>query len=109
MNAASSRPNPDIRLKIWMIISQLLAFGSLLIWGVFAFMSLLFFDAKASLQAFAPMIALWAYPILPIGFSIAAWVSYARRMTVWAAVFSGISAAPIFLACISILPLIAWR
>ena len=81
-------------LMIWMIISQVLMLGSLLIWLFAAGMSVMAFDSGVSAEAWTFVIIVWSYPILPIGLIIAAWIAYAKRKTVLAAVLSGLSFAP---------------
>ena len=87
-------------LLIWMILSQLLAVGSLAIWLLIAGLSVMAFDSGVTAEAWAVVIAVWSYPILPIGLAIVAWIAYARRRNVLAAVMSGLSFAPPFL-CIA--------
>ena len=82
-------------LLIWMIVAQLLAVGSLLIWFVGAGMSMMSVDADGSLPAW--ILAVWCYPILPLCMCIGAWVAYKRRKNTLAAILSGLSFAPIVL------------
>lgn len=82
-------------LLIWLIVSQLLALGSLVIWFVGAGMSLMSVDADGGLPAW--ILAVWCYPILPLFMSIGAWVAYKRHKNSIAAVLSGLSFAPIIL------------
>lgn len=81
-------------LLIWMILSQLLALGSLVIWLLMAGLSVMAFDQGSSPEAWTFVIAVWSYPILPIILVIAAWIAYARRRNVLAAVLSGFAFAP---------------
>jgi len=89
-------------LLIWMILSQLLAVLSLVPWLLMAGLSVMAFDSGVTAEAWAIVIAVWSYPILPIGLAIVAWIAYARRRNVLAAVISGLSFAPPFL-CIFII------
>lgn len=73
-HASSRRP-----ILVWLIISQLLALGSLFFWLVAAGLSVMAFDSGVTREAWNFVIAVWAYPIWPIGFAIASWVAYARR------------------------------
>jgi hypothetical protein len=93
-NTTTKRP---AGLLIWMIVSQLLALGSLAIWLVMAGLSVMAFDAGESTGAWAFVIAVWSYPIFPLAMSIGAWVAYARRRNKLAAILSGLSFAPLVL------------
>ena len=81
-------------LIIWMIISLLLMLGSLLIWLLMAGLSVMAFDSGVSAEAWAIVIIVWSYPILPIGLIVAAWIAYARHKNILAVVLSGLSFAP---------------
>jgi hypothetical protein len=81
-------------LMIWMIISLLLMLGSLLIWLLMAGLSVMAFDSGVSAEAWAIVIIVWSYPILPIGLIVAAWIAYARHKNILAVVLSGLSFAP---------------
>lgn len=82
-------------LLIWLIVSQLLAVASLLLWFVGAAMSIMSVDPEGSLPAW--IIAVWCYPVFPLGVSIGAWVAYTRDKNKLAAILSGLSFAPIVL------------
>ena len=95
MIAISAPPQPRrTGLMIWMIISQVLMLGSLLIWLLAAGLSVMAFDSGVSAEAWTFVIIVWSYPILPISLIIAAWIAYARRKNVLAGVLSGLSFAP---------------
>jgi hypothetical protein len=81
-------------LLIWLIVSQLLASGSLLIWAVMAGLSVMAFDSGESPEAWAFVLSVWAYPLFPLSMSIGAWVAFARRKNRLAAVLSGLTFAP---------------
>ena len=81
-------------LLIWMIVSQLLAVASLLIWALMAGLSVMAFDSGESKEAWTFVIAVWSYPIFPLVMAIAAWVAFARRKNTLAAVLSGLSFLP---------------
>ena len=81
-------------LIIWMVISQLLMLGSLAIWLLVAGLSVMAFDSGVSAEAWAIVIIVWSYPILPIGLIIAAWIAYAKHKNILAVVLSGLSFAP---------------
>ena len=95
MIAFSDPPKPRrTGLMIWMIISQVLMLGSLLIWLTMAGLSVMAFDSGVSAEAWTFVIIVWSYPILPIGLIIAAWIAHAKRKNVLAVVLSGLSFAP---------------
>ncbi|MBK9924062.1 MAG: hypothetical protein IPP66_02115 [Anaerolineales bacterium] len=99
----SPTPQPKrTGLIIWMIVSQILALGSLLIWVVMAGLSVMAFDSGESPQAWAFVIAVWSYPIIPLVLVIIAWIAFAKRKNVLAGVLSGLSFAPPFLLYIFI-------
>lgn len=84
-------------LLIWMILSQLLALGSLVIWLLVAGLSVMAFDQGSSPEAWAIVIAVWSYPIIPLILVIAAWIAYAKKRNILAGVLSGLSFTPPFL------------
>jgi len=95
---ASPAPQPKrTGLLIWMILSQVLTVGSLLIWLLIAGLSVMAFDSGESTQAWTIVIAVWSYPIIPIALVIAAWIAYSKRKNILAAVLSGLSFTPPFL------------
>jgi hypothetical protein len=87
-----------------MIVSQLLMVASLVIWLLVAGLSVMAFDSGVTAEAWALVIVVWSYPILPIGLVIVSWIAYARRRNTWAAVLSGLSFAPpiLFYLCLAI-------
>ena len=85
---------PRTGLLIWMIVSQLLILVSLVIWLMVAGLSVMAFDSGVSAEAWAIVITVWSYPILPIVLVIASWVAYRRQRNAMAAVLSGLSFAP---------------
>jgi uncharacterized BrkB/YihY/UPF0761 family membrane protein len=76
-------------LLIWLVVSQLLAVASLLIWLVVAGLSVMAFDSGESPQAWAFVITVWSYPILPVALAISAWIAYTRRKNTLSAILSG--------------------
>lgn len=84
-------------LKIWLILSQLLAAGSLLIWVAIAGLSVMAFDSGESPEAWAFVITVWSYPLLPLGLAIGAWIAYRKRKDKLAAILSGLTFAPAIL------------
>ena len=84
-------------LLVWMILSQLLTLGSLLIWLLAAGLSVMAFDSGESAAAWSLVIVVWAYPIIPLALVIGAWISFAKHKNKLAAILSGISFTPPFL------------
>ncbi len=83
-------------LLIWLILSQILAIALLVIWlgvgGVAALgISAMAFDAGETPQAWAFVIALWCWPLIPIMTAIGAWIAYARRKNTSSAVLSALT------------------
>jgi hypothetical protein len=100
---------PRNGLLAWMIVSQILTVLSLVIWLFLAGISVMAFDSGVSAEAWTIVIAVWSYPIIPILLVIGAWVAYARRKNVLAAVLSGLSFAPPILLMLLVLILnMAW-
>lgn len=66
-------------ILIWLIASQLLALLSLIFWLLVAGLSVMAFDSGVTTEAWTFVIAVWSYPIWPIGFASAAWIAYARK------------------------------
>ena len=81
-------------LLIWLIVSQLLALGSLVIWAFVAGFSVMAFDEGPSREAWTIVIAAWAYPLFPLIMAISAWVAFAFRKNRLAAVLTGLPLAP---------------
>jgi hypothetical protein len=84
-------------LVIWMIVSQLLMLGSLVFWLLMAGLSVMAFDSGVTAEAWTFVLLVWAYPIIPLILVIAAWIAFAKRKNVLAAVLSGLTFAPIAL------------
>jgi len=81
-------------LLIWLIISQLLAVGSLVAWLFVAGFSVMAFDSGSSDVAWAIVIAVWSYPLFPLLMAIGAWVAFGFRKNLLAAILSGLTIAP---------------
>lgn len=94
MTENAVHPKPRTGLVIWMVISQLLAVGSLMIWLMMAGLSVMAFDQGSTPEAWAFVIAVWSYPIIPLTLVIGAWIAFARRKNAAAAILSGLSFAP---------------
>jgi hypothetical protein len=89
-------------LIIWMILSQLFAVGSLVIWLVMAGLSVMAFDQGSTPEAWTFVIAVWSYPLFPLLIIIGSWIAFRRRRNTLAAVLSGLSFAPPVLCIIFI-------
>ena len=94
MTEISESPKRRTGLLIWLIVSQLLAVGSLVIWAFLAGMSVMAFDEGQSPEAWTLVLTVWAYPIFPLLMAIGAWVAFGFRKNRLAAVLSGITFAP---------------
>ena len=57
---------PRTGLVIWMIVSQILALLSLIIWLLVAGLSVMAFDSGVSAEAWTFVIVVWSYPIIPL-------------------------------------------
>jgi len=94
MVESAAIPRRRTGLFIWMIVSQLLMVASLLIWLLAAGLAVMAFDSGVTDEAWTFVIAVWSYPIIPLVLVVSAWIAYARRRNVLAAVLSGLSFAP---------------
>jgi hypothetical protein len=94
MTSTTTPPPKRTGLLIWMILSQLLALGSLVIWLLVAGLSVMAFDQGSTPEAWTFVLVVWSYPIIPLILVISAWIAFARRRNVLAAVLSGFSFAP---------------
>ncbi len=97
MSLMEPKPRSRTGLLIWMIVSQLLMIGSLLLWLLVAGLSVMAFDSGVTTEAWTVVIAVWSYPIIPIVLVIGAWIAFARRKDRLAGILSGLSFAPPFL------------
>jgi hypothetical protein len=88
---------------IWLIISQVLAVASLFFWLLAAGLSVMAFDSGVSTEAWTFVIAVWSYPVWPIGFAIASWIAYARRKDQLAGVLTTFTFLPVLLLILAIL------
>ncbi len=82
---------------IWLILSQLLAAGSLFFWLLVAGLSVMAFDSGVSAQAWTFVIVVWSYPLWPIAFAIASWIAYARHRDRLAAMLTTLTFLPVLL------------
>jgi len=85
MTEPAAPPKRRTGLLIWMIVSQLLAIGSLVIWAVVAGLSVMAFDEGSSPVAWAIVLTVWAYPLFPLLMAISAWVARAAgfALSLW--------------------------
>ena len=83
-----------IGLLIWMIVSQLLALGSLWFWAIAAGLSMMAFDEGSSPVAWTIVLTVWAYPLFPLLMAIGAWAAFAFRKNRLAAVLTGLTFTP---------------
>ena len=93
----STQPKRRVGLAIWLIVSQLLAVGSLFFWLIAAFFGLLAYGANDLSETPTFATGLWLYPIFPLVMAIAAWIAFAKRKNVLSAILSGLSFAPVAL------------
>ena len=90
-------------ILIWLIISQVLALASLVVWLLMAGLSVMAFDSGVTQEAWNFVIAVWLYPIWPIVFSIASWVAYTRRKDRLAGVLTTFTFLPILVLLVIII------
>jgi hypothetical protein len=90
----TARPKRRIGTLIWLIVSQLMAVGSLLIWALLAGLSGMAADEGTSPQVVTFILVIWAYPIFPLIMAIGAWIAFACRKNWLAAILSGMTIAP---------------
>ena len=90
-------------ILIWLIASQLLALVSLIFWMFVAGISVMAFDSGVTQEAWNVVIAVWAYPLWPIAFIIAAWVAYARKKDRLAAVLTTLTFLPVLVLILIIM------
>jgi O-antigen/teichoic acid export membrane protein len=83
----------------WMIISQLLAVITLIIWGGYILPSLIFAGDMG--MGVVLILLIFFYPIFPLIMVVGSWTAYAFRASRLAAIFSGLSLAPALLYLIS--------
>jgi hypothetical protein len=97
MTEPAAAPKRRTGLLIWLIVSQLLAVGSLWFWALVAGLSVMAFDSGDSRLAWTIVIAVWAYPLFPLIMAIGAWIAFAFRKNRLAAVLTGLTFAPLAL------------
>jgi len=79
---------------IWLIVSQLMALGSLLLWALVAGLSGVAADSGTSPAVVTFILVVWAYPLFPLIMAVGAWIAFACRKNGLASILSGLSFAP---------------
>jgi hypothetical protein len=97
MTEVTAKPKRRTGLLIWLIVSQLLAIGSLWFWALVAGLSVMAFDEGGSPVAWAIVITVWLYPLFPLIMAISAWIAFAFRKNRLAAVLTGLTFVPALL------------
>ena len=90
-------------ILIWLIVSQVLALASLVVWLLMAGLSVMAFDSGVTQEAWNFVIAVWLYPIWPIVFAIAAWVAYWRKRDRLAGILTTLTFLPILVLLLLII------
>ncbi|RPJ26805.1 MAG: hypothetical protein EHM33_10245 [Chloroflexi bacterium] len=98
-----TKPASRTPILIWLIASQLLALASLIFWLLAAGLSVMAFDAGVTQEAWNFVIAVWAYPIWPIAFTLAAWIAYARKKDKLAAILTTLTFLPVLVLILIIM------
>jgi len=94
MTELTTQPKRSTGTLIWLIVSQLMALGSLLIWAIMAGLSVMAVDSGASPAALTFILVVWAYPLFPLVMAIGAWIAFACRKNRLAAILSGLTFVP---------------
>jgi len=94
MTELTAKPKRRTGLLIWLIVSQLLAVGSLWFWLIGAGLAVMAFDEGSSPEAWRFVIIVWAYPLFPLVMAIGAWIAFALRKHWLAAILSGLTFTP---------------
>jgi len=97
ITAPVSKPASRILLTIWIILMQIFALASLVIWLLFVFISLVFHDDPGpyKLSTLIFLTLFYSYPIYPLGTMTVAWATYIYRRDWLAWIFSGLQIFPI--------------
>jgi hypothetical protein len=94
MTKRAAQPKRSTGTLIWLIVSQLMALGSLLIWAIFAGFSGMAADSGNSSAALKFILIVWAYPLFPLVMAITAWIAFWCRKNLLAAILSGLAFVP---------------
>ena len=100
MTEPTARPKRRTGTLIWLIVSQLMALGSLVIWAFLAGMSGFAADSGSSPAVVTFILLVWAYPIFPLLMIIGAWIAFAFRKNRLAAILSGLTFGPLGLVAL---------
>ena len=88
MTERTTKPKRKIGVLIWLIVSQLMALGTLFFWVIAAGTSVMAFDEGPSREAWTFVLLVWAYPLFPLVMAIGAWLAFAFRRNWLAAILS---------------------
>jgi hypothetical protein len=106
----TAKPKRSVATLIWLIVSQLLAVGTLFFWVLAAGLSVMAFDEGQSPEAWSFVIVVWAYPIFPLVMIIGAWIAFAFRKNWLATILSGLSFAPPVLLVLAMqIQILIWK
>jgi hypothetical protein len=94
MTKLAAQPKRSTGTLIWLIVSQLMALGSLLIWAVLVGLSGMAADSGSSSAALKFILIVWAYPLFPLVMAIVAWIAFWCRKNLIAAILSGLAFIP---------------
>ena len=94
MTEPIAKPKRSIGILIWLILSQLMALGSLVLWAIAAGLSGMAADEGTSPAVVNFILLIWAYPLFPLIMSIGAWIAFARRKNCLAVILSGLAFTP---------------
>lgn len=90
-------------ILIWLIVSQVLALASLVVWLLMVGLSVMSFDSGVTQEAWNFVIAVWLYPIWPIVFTITAWIAYWRKKDKLAGILTLLTFLPILVLLVIII------
>lgn len=90
----TAKPQSRWAVLVWMIVEQLLAVGSLVIWVLAAGLSVMAFDSGPTSEAWRFVIAVWSYPIVPLVLNIGAWIAFALRCNILAVILITLAFLP---------------
>jgi hypothetical protein len=88
MTEHSAKPKRSMGILLWLIVSQLMALGTLFFWIIAAGTSVMAFDEGPSPEAWRFVLLVWAYPLFPLVMAIGAWIAFALRKNWLAAILS---------------------
>ncbi len=97
-----TKPASRTPLLIWLVASQLLALLSLVFWLFAAGLSTMAPASGMSQAARNIALLVWAYPIWPIAFTVAAWIAYTRKKDKLAAVLTTLTFLPVLILILTI-------